>query len=104
MLNFAVNDASPSLPYALWHMETMGNRIRRIRETKGLTLEQVAKLVGTTKGAISQWENDATKNIRPENLLKFCEEFGTDPWYVVFGPERRAPAPAPRPSRRRTGA
>lgn len=100
MLNNGVNDATRLGPYYSLLMDTMGKRIRGLRTAKGWTLEQLATLVGTTKGAIAQWEGDLTPNIRPQNLLKLCEELGTDPWYIVFGPDRRAPDPG---SQRRRG-
>lgn len=100
MLNFGVNDATRSVPYAELAMETQGQRLKRLREQKGWTLDQAAKLIGTTKGAISQWESDVVTNIRPENLLTLCEVYGTDPWYVVFGPDRKPPPSAPKNRRR----
>lgn len=33
-----------------------GARLREIREAKGMTLSQVAKLIGKTAGAVSLWE------------------------------------------------
>ncbi len=103
MLDIAVNDAFLDRPYALPDMDSMGDRIRRMREQKGWSMDQLARLIGTTKGAVHQWETGLTVNIRPENLLRLCEEFGTDPWYVVFGPERRAPEPSPPNRTRKTG-
>ena len=34
--------------------------IREAREAKGMTQEQVAKMVGVTQGAVAQWENGLT--------------------------------------------
>lgn len=102
MLDFAVNDALSPGPYALPHMDSMGERILHLRKAKGWSQDQLARLVGTTKGAVHQWETGLTVNIRPENLLRLCEEFGTDPWYIVFGPERKAPAPSPPGRSRKT--
>jgi transcriptional regulator with XRE-family HTH domain len=38
--------------------ETVGERIRRLRKTAGLTQEQLANALGVTKGAISHYEHD----------------------------------------------
>ena len=34
--------------------------IEEARKAKGLTQEQLAKLVGVTQGAVAQWENGQT--------------------------------------------
>ena len=34
--------------------------ITECREAKGMTQEQLAKLLGVTQGAVSQWENGLT--------------------------------------------
>ena len=39
-------------------MVTLGTRLRALREEKGLTLEQVANFVGTTKVSIGRYEKD----------------------------------------------
>ena len=39
-------------------MVTLGTRLRALREEKGLTLEQVANSVGTTKVSIGRYEKD----------------------------------------------
>ncbi|MBQ2774798.1 MAG: helix-turn-helix transcriptional regulator [Clostridia bacterium] len=39
-------------------METLGNRISRLRRTKGYTQEQFAEILGVSAQAVSKWEND----------------------------------------------
>lgn len=63
----------------------MGDRIKTLRESRKLTLEQMGDVVGISGAAISQWETGAVKGLRPENFLRFCAYFGVDPWWVVFG-------------------
>lgn len=41
-------------------MESAGQIIKRLREERGQTLEDVALAVGLTFGAVSQWENGRT--------------------------------------------
>lgn len=52
-------------------METLGNRIKKYREVKGLTQRELADMIGVKHNSISDWEND--KNIphteRIQNLL-----------------------------------
>lgn len=81
-------------------METMGERIKRVRENRGLDQKAVADIVGVTAAAISQWESGATKGIKPENFLRFCAYFSVDPWAMVFGPEGDPSPKAPDSPRR----
>lgn len=69
-------------------MESMGDRIRQLRIAQGYTQPELAKLVGVTKSAVSQWEGDSTKNIKLDVFLRLCEVLRTDPRYLVWGPAR----------------
>lgn len=85
MLNPQVKNAVPAVPYAGFQMETIGSRIRQLREARGYTQEQFARLVGVTKSAVSQWENDATKNLKLVTFLKVVEVLHTSVEYLVQG-------------------
>ena len=103
MLNRQVKDAVPDVSYAAL-METMGERLKRLRQARGLTQPQFAKMVGVTKSAVSQWEGGSTKNLKLEVLALVLEVLNTDLQYLVWG-ENRAPAgssAANRTYRRRT--
>lgn len=105
MLNLKVKDAVPEVSYAQL-METMGDRLKRLRVARGLTQPEFAKLVGVTKSAISQWEDGSTKNLKLEVLARVLDILNTDLQYLVWG-ENRAPAgggPANRAIRRRGGS
>lgn len=41
-------------------METIGQRIKRIREDNKLNQDRFGELCGVSKGAVSQWEKDQT--------------------------------------------
>jgi transcriptional regulator with XRE-family HTH domain len=86
MLKSEVNHALGLAAYA-GQMETMGDRIRTLRESRKLTQEDMGKIIGISGAAVSLWESDQTKNIRPENFLRFCAYFNVDPYWVVFGAE-----------------
>lgn len=88
MLNFEVKNAVPDSSYAFPRMETMGNRIRQLREARKLTQEQLGAEVGVSKSAVSQWEDDSTKNIKLVTFLKLCEVLRTDPPYLIWGADR----------------
>jgi transcriptional regulator with XRE-family HTH domain len=74
-------------------MSTMGERIRVLRESKGLTQEQLAAQLGVTKGAVHQWEKDITKNVKNVTFLALSQVLGTTQEYLLFGPpsERETP-------------
>lgn len=42
-------------------METLGQKIRRLRKAKGLDQTQLAKEVGATQASVSRWEQDTQK-------------------------------------------
>lgn len=69
-------------------METMGQRIKRMREQRGWTQLQLAEKVGVTVSAVSQWELDQTENVKLLPFLRLAMLFETDPHYLVFGPGR----------------
>lgn len=105
MLNLHVKDAVPAVAYA-GIMETMGDRLRRLRVARGLTQPEFAKLVGVTKSAVSQWEDDSSKNLKLAVLARVLDVLNTDLKYLVWG-EARGPGGAPGPStrvRRRGGS
>ena len=54
-------------------MSTVGGRIQAARLAKGLTQQQVADLVGVSKGAISQWESGKIEDLKADNILKLAD-------------------------------
>ena len=105
MLNTVVKDAGLSVRYPV-RMESMGDRIRRLREAQNLTQTRLGEMCGVSKSAVSQWEDGSTTDIKLRVFLALCDALKTDPHYLVYGPERAPEAPSatgrPRfPSRRR---
>lgn len=90
ILESNLKDAVGAYPYDLSHMETMGQRIKRLREARDWTQEHLADLTGVTLSAVSQWELDQTKNVKLVPFLRLAKVLETDPHYLVFGPERGA--------------
>jgi transcriptional regulator with XRE-family HTH domain len=84
MLKADVNHALGPHAYAAF-MESMGDRIKALRESQRLSQEAVGKIVGVSGASISQWENGTIRGIRPENFLRFCAYFSADPYWLVFG-------------------
>lgn len=78
-------------------METMGDRIKRLREAKGWRQDELADrlmlhLKGTdltvSREAVSQWERGETKNIKNVIFYWLVVELGTTSEYLLFGPDR----------------
>ncbi len=90
MLELNFKDARGGAYYALGHMETMGQRIKRLRESRNWTQSKLSEAVGVTVAAISQWELDQTENIKLVPFLRLAAVLETDPHYLVFGPGRGA--------------
>lgn len=88
MLMGNVEHANEQVTYT-GDMQTMGDRIKLLRQAKGWSQSQLADRVGVTAGAISHWESGLTKNIKLETFLKLCEELGTVPHYLIFGPGKQ---------------
>lgn len=60
----------------------MLNQIRKLREAKGLTLEQLAIAVGTTNQQISHLEL-GKRQLTVAWLTKLAEPLGCHPWAIV---------------------
>jgi DNA-binding XRE family transcriptional regulator len=90
MLTIAYSEVKTAFPMESYpnYMETMGDRIRQLRQSKGWTQEELGARVGVSKVAVSQWETGGTSNIRLKTFLALVEELGTKPHYLIFGPER----------------
>jgi DNA-binding Xre family transcriptional regulator len=75
-------------------METMGERIRTLRQARGLSQSQLAERLGITTGAVSHWESGNTQNIKILTFLQLCSELGTTPHYLALGPNHKGHPPA----------
>lgn len=89
-------DATPKLDDMV---ESRGQRIRRLRIARGLSLEAFAQLVGVTRAAAWKWEHAGVwegkdRDIRNETLGLVVKALGTDLPYLLWG-EDRAPKTAP---------
>lgn len=77
--------------------ESMGDRIRMLRVAKGLSLGGLGKLVGVGRAAVFQWETGGTQNMKNATFILICQVLGTDPQFLLWGPDRKPP-PTPSPS------
>lgn len=62
---------------------TKGNRIRRLREAKKLTQEEMAKLLNTTKQTISKYEKGIVTNIPSDKIEAMAKVLNSTPEYIL---------------------
>ena len=67
-------------------MDTVGNRIRHVREKLGMTQDALATAAGLSKGFISEVEN-SKRNISAQNLLKVANALSASIQYLLEGGE-----------------
>lgn len=69
------------------------NNLKKLRKSKGLTQEELAKYIGISQNSYSYWENDKVK-IDNASILKLADYFGVSVDYILgrddFTPEERA--------------
>ena len=63
--------------------EGMAQRIKKLRQEKGLTLEQVADVVGVGKSTVRKWETGMIANMRRDKIADLAKALGTTPAYLM---------------------
>ena len=63
--------------------ETMGQRLKRLRLSHGLTLEEVGKIIGVQKTAVLKYEKDQVKNMKRESIQRLADYYGVSPTYLL---------------------
>jgi len=64
-------------------MKTFGERLKFLREEKGLSLKQLSAKIGISDTILSMWERGVALNPTLENLIKLCKFFGEDMNYMT---------------------
>lgn len=57
----------------------LGSRLKELRKKKGLTLEQVADAVGTTRQTIHRYEHGVTANVPPDKIEALANTLDVTP-------------------------
>ena len=68
--------------------EGMAKRIRELRKEKGLTLEQVADIVGVGKSTVRKWETGMIANMKRDKIALLAKALGTTPAYLMGWDEK----------------
>jgi len=75
-------------------IETVGNRIRKLREEKNVTLETLSEHTGISKGFLSDAET-GNRNVSSQNLLKIANALNASLEYLMRGTPAAPPNPEP---------
>ena len=65
------------------HMETMGERIKRLRSENNMTLEELGNKVGVGKSTVRKWENGIIANMRRDKIAKLADALNVSPAYLM---------------------
>ena len=63
--------------------EGMAQRLKQLRQDRGLTLEQVAEVVGVGKSTVRKWETGMIANMRRDKIADLAKALGTTPAYLM---------------------
>ena len=72
---------------------SMGTKIRELREAKNMSLEDVAKLCGTTRQAIYKYENEIVTNIPYDRIILLAKALNTTPSQLFGWEENKKSSP-----------
>lgn len=70
----------------------LSERLKRLRKEKGLTLEELADRLGTSKQTIHRYENGVIANVPHGKVLALAEALGVEPTELMGWEESRAPS------------
>ena len=66
--------------------KTFGNRVKKLRNERGLSMDKLAEILGITKSRISMWENNGVVP-RDDLLLKLSDYFNVSIDYLLGNDE-----------------
>lgn len=70
--------------------ETAGDRLKRLMEQKGVSGRETAKAAGITGAGLSKFIRSGGIGIGADLLHRIASYLGADPWYILYGTERKA--------------
>ncbi|MBQ8616542.1 MAG: helix-turn-helix transcriptional regulator [Clostridia bacterium] len=62
---------------------SMGDRIRYLRESRGMTQEELGAKIGVQKSAIRKYEKGEVENIKRSSIKIMADLFGVSPCYLM---------------------
>jgi repressor LexA len=61
----------------------MSRKIKELRLSQGMTLEQVANIVGVGKSTVRKWETGAIANMKRDKIALLAKALSTTPAYLM---------------------
>ena len=61
----------------------MSNKIKELRKSKNMTLEEVGKKVGVGKSTVRKWETGMIANMKRDKILALANALDTTPAYLM---------------------
>lgn len=69
-------------------METIGDRLKELRFKKGLSMDEMAKIIGVSSSSvISRYENKQTKP-KEKNIIKYADYFNVSVDWLKYGDKK----------------
>lgn len=68
--------------------ENIGDRIKRMRLSKGMSMQNVADELDVNRSSVMRWEKGETAKIKLPMAEKLASLFDTSPQYLLYGDER----------------
>ena len=75
----------------------MSRKIKELRLERGLTLEQVATVVGVGKSTVRKWETGMIANMKRDKIALLAKALGTTPAYLMGWKEESKQTPPEEP-------
>jgi transcriptional regulator with XRE-family HTH domain len=63
--------------------ESMAQKIKDLRQQRGMTLEEVANIVGVGKSTVRKWETGMIANMKRDKIASLAQALGTTPAYLM---------------------
>ena len=63
---------------------SVGLTIKKLRQEKGLTQEELGALLGVKKAAVQKYESGQVQNLKHSTIKRLCEIFGKNPAVFIF--------------------
>lgn len=75
---------------------TIGEKIKRLRQEKGMTQEELGKAIGVQKAAINKYELGIVVNLKKEKISQLAKALDVNPVWLMDDDEAWPPMPSTR--------
>ena len=75
---------------------TIGDKIKRLRNERGMTQEELGKMIGVQKAAINKYETGIVVNLKKEIIQKLARALDVNPVWLMDEEDGWPPMPSSR--------